>query len=144
MKKIIALLLASILLCAIPFSGMAAGSAHVISSDWYNDTRTKSVDIKFTTPSKNAKDFKVYVSIWCKVGPGGKAREVVTDKRIWLREGNGIDKGLWCGTRTFRIEYGEMYNLRVAKGYCYYKYKVIYEYKGKKYIAQRTDWIQCK
>ena len=132
------------MLCAIPLSGMAAGSAHVISSDWYNDTRTKSVDIKFTTPSKNAKDFKVYVSIWCKVGPGGKAREVVTDKRIWLREGNGIDKGLWCGTRTFRIEYGEMYNLRVAKGYCYYKYKVIYEYKGKKYTAQRTDWIQCK
>ena len=129
MKKIIAMLLASILLCAIPLSGMAAGSAHVISSDWYNDTRTKSVD---------------NVSIWCKVGPGGKAREVVTDKRIWLREGNGIDKGLWCGTRTFRIEYGEMYNLRVAKGYCYYKYKVIYEYKGKKYIAQRTDWIQCK
>ena len=70
--------------------------------------------------------------------------EVVTDKRIWLREGNGIDKGLWCGTRTFRIEYGKMYNLRVAKGYCYYKYKVIYEYKGKKYTAQRTDWIQCK
>lgn len=45
MKKIIAMLLASILLCAIPLSGMAAGSAHVISSDWYNDTRTKSVDM---------------------------------------------------------------------------------------------------
>lgn len=144
MKKIIALLLASILLCAIPLSGMAAGTAHVISSEWNNETREKIIDVKFSTPSKNGKDFKVYISIWCKVGPGGKTREVLKGKRIWLHEGNGIDEGTWCGTRTFRINYGRMYNPRVAKGYCYYKYKVTYAYKGKTYTAIRTDWIPCK
>ena len=144
MKKLISMLLALVLLCAIPLSGMAAGTAHVVHSDWNNKTRTKIVDIQFTTSSKNAADFKVYVSIWSKVGPGGKAKEVVSGKRIWLKEGNGIDKGTWCGTRTFRINYGRLYNLRVAKGYCYYKYKVTYEYKGKTYTARNTDWIQCR
>ena len=120
MKKIVSMVIALVLLCAIPLSGMAAGTAHVVHSDWNNKTRTKIVDIQFTTTSKNAADFKVYVSIWCKVGPGGKAKEVVSGKRIWLKEGNGIDKGTWCGTRTFRINYGRLYNLRVAKGYCYY------------------------
>lgn len=143
MKKIIATLLAFILLCAIPLSGLAAGSAHVVSSDWYNDTRTKSIDIKFTTPSKNAKDFKVYIDVWCKVGEGGKARKVVDNQRIYLRKGTGITKDIWVGTGIFRINYGEEYNLRVGRGYCYYKYKVRYVYKGKTYIARRTDWIKA-
>ncbi len=143
MKKTVAMFLALIMLCAIPLSGMAAGSAHVIRTDWNNKTRTKIVHVKFTSPSENAPKFNVRISIWCKVGTGGKAREIVTDKRIWLREGNGIDKGLWCGTRTFRIDFGQMYNTKVAKGYCYYKYVVTYEFEDKTYIAQRTDWIQC-
>ena len=67
----------------------------------------------------------------------------MTDKRIWLREGNGVDEGTWCGTRTFRINYGKLYNSRVSKGYCYYKYKVTYVFKGKTYTAICTDWIQC-
>ena len=70
--------------------------------------------------------------------------KIIKDKRIWIREGNGVDEGTWCGTRTFRINYGRMYNPRVAKGYCYYKYKVTYAYKGKTYTAIRTDWIPCK
>ena len=36
-----------------------------------------------------------------------------------------------------------VYNLRVGRGYCYYKYKVRYVYKGKTYIARRTDWIKA-
>lgn len=144
MKKVMILFLTIVLVCAIPFSGMAAGAAHVVNSEWNNATRTKIIDVEFTTPSKNAKDFTVLISIWCKVGPGGRTREVVKDEEILLKEGNGIDKGLWCGLQTYRIEYGEMYNLRVAKGYCYYKYMVTYEYQGKTYIAQKTDWIQCK
>lgn len=143
MKKIVSMVIALVLLCAIPLSGMAAGTAHVVRSDWNNKTRTKILHVEFSSPSKNAKDFRVYISIWCKVGPGGKAKPVVTDKRIWLREGNGVDEGTWCGTRTFRINYGKLYNSRVSKGYCYYKYKVTYVFKGKTYTAICTDWIQC-
>ena len=62
MKKIIrviAALLAALLVCAIPLSGMAAGSAHVVHSDWNNKTRTKIITVEFTSASKNAKDFKI-------------------------------------------------------------------------------------
>ena len=103
MKKMFAMLLALVLLCAIPLSGMAAGTAHVINSEWNNLTRAKIIDVEFTTPSKNAENFTVLISIWCKVGPGGKAREVIKDEEIILKEGNGIDKGLWCGRETYRI-----------------------------------------
>ena len=144
MKRIFTMLCALCLLCAIPLSGMAAGTAHVVNSEWNNETRTKIIDVEFTTPSRNAEDFTVLISIWCKVGSGGTPREVLKDEEIILKEGNGIDEGLWCGRESYRIEYGEMYNLRVAKGYCYYKYKVTYEYQGKTYTAQKTDWIQCK
>ena len=144
MKRLITMLCALMLLCAIPLSGMAAGMAHVVHSEWNNMTRAKIIDVEFATPSKNAEDFTVLISIWCKVGPGGKTREVLKDEEIILKEGNGIDRGLWCGRVTYRIEYGEMYNYRVAKGYCYYKYRVTYEYQGKTYTAQDTVWIQCK
>ena len=156
MKKIIrviAALLAALLVCAIPLSGMAAGSAHVVHSDWNNKTRTKIITVEFTSASKNAKDFKVYIDVWCKVGEGGdvwckvgeggKARKVVDNQRIYLRKGTGITKDVWVGTGIFRINYGEEYNLRVGRGYCYYKYKVRYVYKGKTYIARRTNWIKA-
>ena len=143
MIRIIAALLAAVLVCAIPFTGMAAGSAHVIHSDWNNETREKIITVEFTSASKNAQDFQVYIDVWCKVGPGGKARKVVDNQRIYLRKGTGITKDIWVGTGIYRINYGKEYNLRVAKGYCYYKYKVRYVYKGKTYIAQRTDWIKA-
>ena len=41
MKKIVSMVIALVLLCAIPLSGMAAGTAHVISSEWNNETREK-------------------------------------------------------------------------------------------------------
>ncbi len=141
--RIIALLVAAVLLCAIPLSGMAAGSAHVCHSDWNNKTREKIITVEFTSASKNAPDFKVYIDVWCKVGPGGKARKVVDHETISLSKGNGIASGTWCGQRIFRINYGKEYNLRVARGYCYYKYKVVYVYKGKTYTARYTDWIKA-
>ncbi len=141
--RITAVLLAVVIVCAIPLSGMAAGSAHVCHSDWNNKTREKIITVEFTSASKNASDFKVYINVWCKVGEGGKARKVVDNQRIYLSKGNGIASGTWCGKRTFRINYGKEYNLRVARGYCYYKYKVTYVYKGKTYTARYTDWIKA-
>jgi len=141
--RLVAALLAALLVCAIPFCGMAAGSAHVVHSDWNNKTRAKIITVEFTSQSKNAEDFKVYIDVWCKVGEGGKARKVVDNQRIYLRKGTGITRDIWCGTGIYRINYGKEYNLRVGRGYCYYKYKVRYVYKGKTYIAQRTDWIKA-
>lgn len=141
--RIIAALMAALLVCAIPLAGMAAGKAHVIHSDWNNKTREKIITVEFTSASKNAPDFEVYIDVWCKVGPGGKARKVVDHETISLFKGNGITSGIWYGQRIFRINYGEEYNLRVARGYCYYKYKVVYVYKGKTYTAQYTNWLKA-
>lgn len=138
--RLISLILALIMLCSIPMVSMAGAGAHIANSEWNNKTRAKIITVQFDSQSKHAPDFEVYVTVWCKVGPGGKPHEVISNERMSIAEKGTGENWHVTGTQDFRIEYGQEYNPRVSRWCCYYKYQVTYVYNGKTYVARISDW----
>ena len=137
--RILSVMMVVIMICAIPMTGLAAGTANISSSSWNNTTKTKNITVKFSSSSYDAGLYDVKVTIWYKVGPGGTVRTLVSNSPIYI----GEDGGVTWGSRAYSIPYGRVYGTSVSRSSCYYKYKVTYTINGKTGTARSSDWIKA-